>query len=540
MQPANHLVKNGRFFVPTADTGENFKALFKRLAAAGAGRPVDASGFPEGPWTPDLLTDAISQIDANRAGVELRTVQLWFQDNDKGISSDNIRWLARVFGCNDPEATSSWQAELSASHARLIAERRLRRLEAQNGNDPSGEGVDDEAPVDDQVAGDARDENTAEPEPARSFSLAQTSEAMLGRQSILDLPSLIFAGAVALGFSSLFLGIHSVTYASGHGIPKQVGFLFAPNWTLLFMVFMPLFLAFSSGALSYWKATGRERLTARDDSAAGDEGWERKVESSSLTYWAVLFICVFFAGIFQWVSVRLAPLVQGSGSFAIDWGAISLVRPDIISTFAGAVFTGFAYSYMAASFYVFFVANIILYTIASDYRDLKLIPKSNLEEYQSRCVDVGDVVMRAAFRCGILGILIANCMKLQAIYLVTSSRSIIDWIARDFVAFTRSSNAGVEWENVVSPTQYTSLIIVLVSCFTFVYTFIQIAPDSHGATRNRMAAAITFLFVCYLSIGAFNGFSVLLGCAAILAVYGLVDPRLGGRTRSDKGGIYAQ
>lgn len=540
MQPANLLVKNGRFFVPPADTGENFKTLFKRLAAAGAGRPVDANGFPEGPWTPDLLTDAISRIDANRAGVELRTVQLWFQDNDKGISSDNIRWLARVFGCNDPEATSSWQAELSASHARLIAERRLRRLEAQNGNDPSAEGVDDEAPVDDQVAGDARDENTAELQPARSFSLAQTSEAMIGRQSILDLPSLIFAGAVALGFSSLFLGIHSVTYASGHGTPKQVGFLFAPNWTLLFMVFMPLFLAFSSGALSYWKATGRERLTARDDSAAVDEGWERKVESSSLTYWAVLFICVFFAGIFQWVSVRLTPLVQGSGNSAIDWGTISLVRPDIISTFAGAVFTGFAYSYMAGSFYVFFVANIILYTIASDYKDLKLLSKSNSEEYQSRRVDVGDVVVRAAFRCGILGILIASCMKLQAIYLVTSSRSIIDWIARDFLAFTRGINAGVEWENVVSPTQYTSLIIVLVSCFTFVYTFIQIAPDSHSATRNRMAAAITLLFVCYLSIGAFNGFSVLLGCAAILAVYGLVDPRLGGRTRSDKGGTYAQ
>jgi hypothetical protein len=540
MQTANHLAKNGRFFVPPADTGENFKALFKRLAAAGAGRPVDINGFPEGPWTPDLLTDAISQIDANRAGVELRTVQLWFQDNDKGISSDNIRWLARVFGCNDPEATSSWQAELSASHARLIAERRLRRRDAQSENDLPAEAVDDAAPVDDQVAVDARDENTAEPEPARSFSLAQRSEAMIGRQSVLDLPSLIFAGAVALGFSSLFLGIHSVTYDIALGMPKQVGFLFAPNWTLLFMVFMPLFVAFSSGALSYWKTTGRRRLAARDDSAAGDEGWETKVESSSLTYWAVLFICVFFAGIFQWVSVRLKPLVQGGGNYAIDWGTISLVRPDVISNFSEAAFTALAYSYMAASFYVFFVANIIIYTIASDYRDLKLITAGNLEDYQSRFADVGDVVIRAAFRCGILGILIASCMKLQAIYLATSSRSIIDWIARDFLALTKGINAGVEWQNVVSPTQYTSLLIVLVSCFTFIYTFVQIAPDSHSGTRNRMAAAIFFLILCYLSIGAFDGFSLLLGCAAFLAVYGLVDPRLGGRTGSDKGGIYVK
>lgn len=540
MQPANHLVKNGRFFVPPADTGENFKALFKRLAAAGAGRPVDANGFPEGPWTPDLLTDAISQIDANRAGVELRTVQLWFQDNDKGISSDNIRWLARVFGCNDPEASSSWQAELSASHARLIAERRLRRRDAQSRNDPSDEDVDDEAPIDDQVGVDARDENTEEPEPARSFSLAQKSEAMIGRQSVLDLPSLIFAGAVALGFSSLFLGIHSVTYANAQGMPKQVGFLFAPNWTLLFMVFMPLFIAFSSGALSYWKATGRRRLAARDDSAAGDEEWERKVESSSLTYWAVLFICVFFAGIFQWVSVRLKPLIHGGGNYAIDWGTISLVRPDVISNFSEAIFTALAYSYMAGSFYVFFVANIIFYTIASDYRDLSAVPKGISKEYQARCVDVGDVIMRAAFRCGVLGVLIAVCMKLQAIYLATTSISIIDWIAGDFLALAKGINAGVEWENVVSPTQYTSLIIVLVSCFTFIYTLVQVAPDSHRATRNRMAAAISFLVACYLSIGAFNGFSLLLACAAFLAVYGLVDPRLGVRTGSDKGGIYVR
>src|SRR5690606_21625078 len=97
-------------------------------AAAGAGRPLGKDGFPAGPWTPGLLAEAVSQIDSHRIGIDLRTVQLWFQENDKGISTGNIRWLARVFGCDDPVATSEWQVELSAAQSRLSAKRREWKL----------------------------------------------------------------------------------------------------------------------------------------------------------------------------------------------------------------------------------------------------------------------------------------------------------------------------------------------------------------------------------------------------------------------------
>lgn len=118
------MLNNGKFFLPPPKDGSDFKELFKRLAAAGAGRPLGSDGFPAGPWTPELLATAISEIDSNRIGVDLRTVQLWFQENDKGISTANIRWLARIFGCDDPAATSEWQMELSAAQARLTSKRR--------------------------------------------------------------------------------------------------------------------------------------------------------------------------------------------------------------------------------------------------------------------------------------------------------------------------------------------------------------------------------------------------------------------------------
>ena len=102
----NTLVKNGKFFVAPQHDGSNFKQLFARLAAEGVGRPADRNGSPDGPWTPELLTKAICAIEGNQKGIEIRSVQLWFQENDNGISRENIRWLARIFGCNDPEATS--------------------------------------------------------------------------------------------------------------------------------------------------------------------------------------------------------------------------------------------------------------------------------------------------------------------------------------------------------------------------------------------------------------------------------------------------
>ncbi|MEL7131525.1 MAG: hypothetical protein AAGK77_03835, partial [Pseudomonadota bacterium] len=106
------MIKNGKFFVEPRQSTDNFKVLFGRLAAQGAGRPVDQHGVADGPWTPETLADAISKIDANKAGIDVRTVQVWFQANDNGISDKNILWLARIFGCNDPLATSRWQSEL--------------------------------------------------------------------------------------------------------------------------------------------------------------------------------------------------------------------------------------------------------------------------------------------------------------------------------------------------------------------------------------------------------------------------------------------
>lgn len=531
----NALEKNKKYFVPPDGNARDFKVLFKHLAAAGAGRPVDKNGFPQGPWTPDLLAEAISQIDANRAGIELRTVQLWFQDNDKGISAENIRWLARIFGCGDPDATSAWQAELSASQVRLVAQRRKRRKPSIGGDQDTGNGEQAVVPVDDTTVTEATNDWQPETQPVKGFSLARQSEAIFGGGSLLDLPASVFAGAVALGFMSVFLGVHSITYAEDAGVIRQVGFLWAPNWTLLFMVFMPVFLGFSREVLDYWKDEGRAQLVAASGGPKGDEGWMKKVEASPFTYWAVLLVCVGFAGLFQWISVRLIPLLERGGDYAVDWGSIGILRPDVISIGAEAAFTGLAYLYMCLCFYLFFVGLILLYTLAYDYRDIERRSISVLDEsFPEVSKAVGERVMQGVFRCTLSGVLIAICMKLQAIFLVTNSANILDWLTQDFLSVLMGRDHGIGRQDLSAPTQYTSLLIVLVTCFTFTYAFtrLSVIPEL-GAARVKMVAAVVLSVGGYLSIGWFNGFSILLGIALLVAIYGLLDPWLGSRPKSE-------
>lgn len=105
---------------PSHDCG--FKELFQKLMQYGAGRDIDQDGFPAGPWTPKLLCEAISRFDDK--GVDVRTTQLWFQENSTLPSHANIRWLARVFGCGNPDETLKWQVALVKAKSISIANRR--------------------------------------------------------------------------------------------------------------------------------------------------------------------------------------------------------------------------------------------------------------------------------------------------------------------------------------------------------------------------------------------------------------------------------
>ncbi|MFU0505368.1 RcgA family putative transporter [Pseudaminobacter sp. NGMCC 1.201702] len=523
------MFRNGKLFLPPPRDGSDFKGLFKRLAAAGAGRPSGKDGFPAGPWTPELLAEAISQIDSNRIGVDLRTVQLWFQENEKGISAANIRWLARVFGCDDPVATSEWQMELSAAQSRLTAKRREWKR-AGSGVALAVPDMTRTATFDDgseSPAELARDNDAKGPR--RRFSLARKSETFFSHGSPLNLPASVFSGVTALGFLSYMTGIHNVTYGRADGVVKQVGFLWAANWTFVFMLFLPLFFAFVTELVTFWKDEGRPKLVAHGDKMESDDAWARNVEASSYSYWAVFLICVMFAGLFQWIGVSLIPLIKGGGNYATDWGSLAIVRPEVISVPVAVVFTGLAYLYMCLCFYLFFVGLMLLHTVVDDLWRIGEASKGQPEvDYQSELNEASVKVMRWVFRCTVLGILIAIVMKLQSSYLASNGKNIVSWLIGDM------SSALYERGNESNrfiyrmPTHYSSLLIVISTCVVFLYGSIRLGVDRRFCMPMwRMSAVIAVLVAGYLLIDASAGFSILLGVGVLLAVYGLFDPGLG-------------
>lgn len=523
------LFRNGKLFLPPPRDESDFKELFKRLAAVGAGRLLGKDGFPAGPWTPELLADAISQIDSNRVGVDLRTVQLWFQENEKGISTANIRWLARIFGCDDPVATSEWQMELSEAQSRLSAKRREWKR--------AGSSVAQEIPdtaltatFDNETDPPAELTRDADPKgPTRRFSLAGKSEAFFSRGSPLNLPASVFAGVTALGFLSYLTGIHSVTYGRADGVVKQVGFLWTANWTFVFMVFLPLFFAFVTELVTFWKDEGRPKLVAQGNKMESDDAWARNVEASSYSYWAVFLICVMFAGLFQWIGVSLIPLLKGGGNYATDWGSLAIVRPEVISVPEAVVFTGLAYLYMCLCFYLFFVGLILLYTVIHDlWRIPEAVSNRPGVDHQHELHEVSLSVMRAIFRCTVLGLLIAIVMKLQSAYLTSRGENIVSWLVGDMSSAFYGHNdasAGISYRR---PTHYSSLLIAISTCVVFLYGTIRLGVERGFCMPLwRMSAIVALLVAGYLLIDAFAGFSILLGVGVLLAVYGLFDPGLG-------------
>ncbi|RVH00814.1 hypothetical protein CN217_34175 [Sinorhizobium meliloti] len=509
------MEKNGKIFVAPPKDGSDFKELFKQLAAAGAGRPLGSDGFPQGPWTPELLAEAISQIDSNRIGVDLRTVQLWFQENEKGISTSNIRWLARIFGCDDPEATSEWQMELSAAQLRLTAKRR----DSKRAGSSTALRVPDMSPP-------VMVDNQTRPAGRQGFNLARTSEALFTRGSPLNLPASVFAGASALGFLSYIVGIHSATYGRADGVVKQVGFLWAPNWTFLFMVLLPLFFALVTELLVFWKDEGRLRLTGHSEKMESDDAWARNVEASSYTYWAVFLICVLFAGLFQWIGVCLIPLINGGGNYAVDWGKLAIVRPEVISAPMTIVFTGLAYLYMCLCFYLLFAGLILLHTILHDLWKVEEGSKMRLEEYRRAGGEIGLRVMRGIFRCTVLGVLVAICMKAQSAYLASNGEDILTWLANDMSSVLNGQRNDSNSFSYRMPTHYSSLLVAISSCVGFLYGSIRFGKRFH-APLWKMSAVVALLFASYLLIDAFDGFSILLGTGTLLATYGLFDPEFG-------------
>lgn len=523
----NQLLIKGKYYLPPPPAGGDLKELFRLAATAGAGRPAGRDGFSPGPWTPDALADAISKLNENRDGVDLRTVQLWFQVNDKGISATNIRWLARVFGCDDPQATRDWQIALGKGQA-LLAARRLsqRRSQREEGaapeidQAPAGEPDSEPSPSviepDEPVPVQLRTQLRAIERPR---GLAQRTAAILSAGS-LDVPAFTFAGTVVLAFMSYLIGVQDVGYADAEGVTKQVGFLWAPNWIVALLVLLPLFFSFLGDILYYWRDEGRGLISGRESCH-----WLDQVKKASFTFWVIFIVTILFAGAFQWVGTRLMPLINRNHDYAPDWGTAAIFSPKTVGVPEEVVMTSLAYTHMSVSFFLYYSGLTLLYLMADDFWKLAQSRNTECPAERANLSAIATRVVRGIFRCTILGLLVAMCMKVQTFYLVSTGSNIIRWLIGDAAAFFGFMSEGYEFKDFSMPTHFTSFLVAIASLVPFAYCVVRMNYGSFAKTdMTMMTMTVGIIFLSYLLIGAATGFSIVLAVGVFLAIFGLFAP----------------
>ena len=463
-------------------------------------------------------------------------MQVWFQANDNGIGTDNIRWLARIFGCDDPEQTSKWQAELKASKERLTVVRRAKR---NSTNDTSI------AEYSEPAVGDLtleeffspnfiHSQTPMEPETkptVTGISLALRCEQMFSGPNYLFMPISIWGGLAILWFLAIILDVNSVTYSPIEGIQKQIGFIWSPGWNLGEPIFLPIMLILCASLINVWKESDRSKLLSYGGVSASDT-WYGKVRSFTSSFWAILLICFILIFVVQWVGVYLLPLLANKQDVPmIDWMLIALVRPDVLSTDAAIFISFLGFLYSGLIYWFLFTASLFLFTVSGDFAQIcRAKDDRHIPVYNGYAFKTGLKIMETAYRCTILGIMVALCIKLNAAYLVSDAESITGWLWNDTLILLGYTDEEWTWINGSPSSFFTSFLLLFLLCFVFGACLLQVksgidktplfAQEKKRAAQTwlRMCAVIGILSIGYIMIGQFYGFSLLLGLSVTIAL----------------------
>lgn len=517
------LILNGKKYVPPPDLDLGLKELFRKAVSFGAGRPVDKGGLPDGPWTPQLLAEEISMLDANSSGVDLRTVQLWFQDNVKGISASNIRWLARIFGCGDPDATSRWQAALSAAQNRLVVERRQRR---QKPDDAVSTGCNEVLPSGRHVAA---------PEKVRRTGIAHLSESMFLGGNPLGAIVVLWACQALVIFASYIVGSHFVTYSPVDGVSKQVGLLWSPNWLLDRLIWLPIMILLASDLIQRWRDDWRPVLALQQDQLGSKTAWARNLEAYATAFWAILFASMGVVFLIQWYGAYLRPLLRNDvGDRVVDWLLVAIERSDVMVLSEAIYVSGFANLVSGGAYWLLFTGLLLMFILVSDFAAIcrtRVRPdNSDAVRYAS---NVGARIARGVYCYSVMAILISTQIKLVALYLMTDSNHIVSWLVGDTSAFFGYRTYEWNWFNKSPSASITSFFVLFVPCFVYAICAIRIrgalgtlAAQARLDVANipwwEFNAILVLLVVNFWSLGQFDGFSVLLCISVVLALFSVI------------------
>jgi hypothetical protein len=268
-------------------------------------------------------------------------------------------------------------------------------------------------------------------------------------------------------------------------------------------------------------------------------GWEFRLGAASSSFWATFFVTVIIASGYNWTATHLIPLLNGDpGDWAVDWGRIAIVRPDLVSVPSAIAFTGFVFLYNGFTAYLFFTGHIFLHLMKHDYLDLV----KGLESRRSKkpVPDIEDIslsLMIGIFRCTSLGVVITILMKLQSSFLQSNSTNLIEWLVADFRSPLGDPDSLAKESSTLGivPGFYYSFFCLLAIVGTFMNASIRVrwavarlhVPQSHSRFFMPwllMNGSMVLLVIGYFLIGVLPGFTIFLLFSLVLLVYLLSKP----------------
>lgn len=529
------MIINRKKIVSPPQGNPTLKELFKHAVVAGAGRPVDKDGFVDGSWTPALLVNAIAQTDRSGNGVDLRTVQLWFQDDDRGVSPNGIRCLAHVFGCGDPDKTHEWQVALSMARSRSIAKRRQERGKTSTTNLNVRSSTNERMP----------DSSTEFPhvDPVSNASqtgLAARTKDLFSRYSIISVPTLVFAGAVGVCFLSIILGFHSLEFSQADGTAKQVGVLWAPNWTLLIWVLLPAYLYTAVSLLRFWENELRAIIVSKyNDRKNYSIQFNENIIEMELIFWAILILSVIIS-VAPILAIYLNINTVGSdiSRNLLSWHKMAIAQPNVVPVSTALLFTAVAHFYLGFCVYLYFASLVIIKLVIFNFNQLEICDEVPIIYNFIKC---RNIIFNNVSKITIIGIFISISIKLQKTYLMSDSNNILTMLLSEI----RYQYSNYEDLGSIVSNHFNSLIISLITISVFINSCFSLrkisgviidpeaaellkkADKNFATSQYKMIAIVVILTIIYLSIGVFRGFSIFLIIASVCAIFGLLRNNYG-------------
>ncbi len=499
------MAKNNKFVTKPPAGNYTLSEVLNLAMVSGAGKSLDGEGNPDGSWTVSSLCDEIMLLDKKGQGVDPRTVHRWLKPTGNGINRTNLRIISRVFAADKEENAQLWlQKLIEAQSFALARSKRQKQVDMEELSPPMPGEYDNSDQSDTAQYGG---------------NLALWTEKIVINSSNQSLPVMIFAGAIILGVLAFTFNIHSVKVSNSHSVVKEVGFLWAPNWTIVFLVILPAYTAILASMISKWKIL-RETLLVRSSSQRRKlTRWKKHVSANTTIFWTIFVTTIPISSGIVWITTHLIPLMNGTpDGLAIDWGLISITQPQLISISESLIFSAAVYVYNGLCAYVFFSGLAFFLIVVDDLVDI-LVSTTSTDGLR----EVLHNVVNPIAICSMLGLSITICIVVQGTYLLTDAPNLLNFLYNDLLIMSGTQGLFRDLADYRVPSLFNSffslsaIVAIYLSCqikLRVALRQIIISKENEVTITTfpwaKANISIALLIATYLSFGFIVGSSWLL------------------------------